>query len=136
MSNTLYPKFKKRCATTGGNLVAGTVKAVLIDLAQYTYSANHEFLSDIAAGARVGTHVALTNKTVSDLGVFDADNASFTGLSGAPTLEAVILYVDTGVEATSPLVLIYDTATGLPIGAGAASGTITWDNGSNKIFAL
>ena len=48
----------------------------------------------------------------------------------------MILYVDTGVEGSSPLVAYFDAATGLPIAAGATSGTVTWDNGANKIFAV
>jgi hypothetical protein len=136
MANTLYPKFKKRAFTTGGNLLAGAVKAVLIDLAAYTYSAAHEFLSDIPAGARIGAAATLAGKTVSDLGVFDADDATYTGLVAAPTIEALAIYVDTGTESTSPLFVFIDTGTGLPIAAGATGGTVVWPNDANRIAAL
>ena len=56
MANALYPKYKEALlsASTNVSLVTGTVKAVLIDLADYTYSAAHDFLDDIPAAAREG----------------------------------------------------------------------------------
>lgn len=136
MANTVYPKFKKRCATTGGNVLAGTVRAQLVDLGAYTYSAAHEFLSELPSGARIGAPVTLTGKTVSDEGVFDAADMTVSGLVSAPSIEALVLYVDTGDEATSPLMTIVDTATGLPIPAGATGGTVAWSNGADRIARL
>lgn len=135
MANLIYPKAKEAMLTSGLNLVAGTVKAQLVDLANYTYSASHQYFSDIPAGARVGSGVTLTGKSVTN-GVFDAADPTWSGLVSAPSIEAVAIYVDTGTEATSPLVYLMDTASGLPITAGATGGTVTWDNGANKIFAV
>lgn len=135
MTNAVYPKYKERAQASGGNLVAGTVKALLVDTATYTYSAAHEFLTSVPGGARVGTAVTLGSKTVTN-GVFDAADASFTGLVAAPTIEAIVLYVDTGSEATSYLVCYIDTATGLPVSAGAVQVDVAWNNGADRIFAL
>lgn len=132
MSNALYPKFKEYLLDV---LLTSTVKVQLVDLALYTYSASHQFLSDIPSGARVGAAVTLTGKSTT-LGVFDAADPTWSGLSGAPSIEALAYYIDTGVEGTSRLVYIMDTATGLPISAGATGGTVTHDNGANKVFAL
>ena len=135
MANLIYPKAKEAMLAGGLNLLAGTVKAQLVDLASYTYNAAHQFLSDLPAGARVGAAVTLTTKSITN-GVFDAADATWSGLSAAPSIEAIAIYVDTGAEATSPLVYLIDTATGLPITSGATGGTVTWDNGANKIFAV
>lgn len=132
MANTLYPKFKEYLLDV---LLIGTVKAQLVDLANYTYSASHQFLSDIPGGARVGAAVTITGKTAT-LGVFDAADPTWSGLTGAPSIEAVAYYLDTGVEGTSRLIILIDTATGLPVSSGATGGTLTHDNGANKIFAL
>lgn len=132
MSNALYPKFKEFLLDV---LLTGTVKVQLIDLGAYTYSAAHQFLSDIPSGARVGAPVTLSGKAATN-GVFDAADPTFAGLSGAPSLEAVLYYIDTGVEGTSRLAYLMDTATGLPISAGATGGTLVHDNGANKIFSL
>lgn len=135
MTNAVYPKAKELMLGAGLNLVSGTVKVMLVDTAAYTYSSAHQYLSDVAAGARVGTAQTLASKTVTN-GVFDAADPSWSGLSGAPSIEALVIYVDTGTESTSPLVAYIDTATGLPISSGATGGTVTWDNGSNRIFAV
>lgn len=135
MANAIYPKAKELALGAGLNLSAGTVKAQLVDLASYTYSAAHQFLSDVPSGARVGAAVTLSSKSITN-GVFDAADLNFTGLTSAASIEALVLHVDTGVEGTSPLLLFIDTATGLPISAGSTGGTVTWDNGASKIFSL
>lgn len=135
MANLIYPKAKERALTGGLGLIAGTVKVYLIDLGAYTYSAAHEFLSDVPGGARIGTAQTLATKSITG-GVFDADDVAYSGLSGAPSIEALLIAVDTGSDATSPLIALIDTATGLPIAAGATSGSVAWDNGANKIFKL
>jgi hypothetical protein len=94
----------------------------------------HEFLSDIASGARIATSGNLASKT-STLGVFDAADVTLTAVTGT-TVEAVVLYKDTGTASTSPLIAYIDTATGLPVTPNGGDETITWDNGSNKIFKL
>lgn len=116
MANALYPKFKQALLQgdiTGG-LDAVNVKAILVDLADYTYSAAHDFLDDVPSGARVATSANLASKTFTD-GTMDAADFAFTAVTGDPS-EALILYVDSGSEATSQLIAFYDTGvTGLPV---------------------
>lgn len=133
MANAVLPATKK--AALDAILATGTAKAYLIDTAAYTYSSAHAFLSDIPGGARVGSPVTLVNVTTTG-GVFDADDISFTGLSGAPSIEAVAICVDTGTESTSRFLCYIDTATGLPVSAGATQANVSWDSGANKIFKL
>jgi hypothetical protein len=114
MANALYPKFKEQALQGGVNLSSGNIKAVLVDLADYTYSAAHEFLSDVAAAARVAISGNLTGKTFTN-GVFDSDNFSFAAVTGDVS-EALILYIDTGTPSTSRLIAFYDAGvTGLPV---------------------
>lgn len=116
MANAIYPKYKEALLGGGANtdMSAGNVKAVLVDLADYTYSAAHEFLTSLPAGARVSTTANLTSKTVTD-GTFDSADVTFASATGDQS-EAIILYIDTGVEATSRLVCFLDTGqTGLPV---------------------
>lgn len=142
MASAIYPKAKARGMQGGMNLVAGTVKAVLVDAGVYTYSAAHEFLSDLSG--IVGTAVTLSGKAVSTAGGFSATSPlNFTGLSSAPTMEAIVYYVDTGTAGTSPLIFYYDGkdaanaaipgASGLPTGAGATAVDVTLPN---PIFTL
>lgn len=135
MTNAVYPKAKELMLGAGLNLLSATVKVMLVDTSAYTYSAAHQYLSDVPAGARVGTAQTLGSKSITG-GVFDAADATWSGLSGAPSIEALVIYIDTGTESTSPLVAYIDVATGLPISSGATGGTVTWDNGANKILAV
>lgn len=136
MANALYGKGRQAFANGLIDWANDTIKCVLIDAAAYTVAIDtHEFLSDVAAGARIGTAQTLTTKT-NVLGVLDAADSSFTGLTAAPTLEALVIYKDTTVEATSRLIAYIDTATGLPVAAGATQVDVTWDSGANKILKL
>ncbi len=134
MPNALYNSIRKRFLEAEINWLADDIKAVLVDTGNYILEESHEFLSDIPANARVVTSTNLTNKTT-DLGAADADDVTFPNVSGS-SAEAIVLYKDTGDEATSPLIAYIDTATGLPITPNGGDITITWDNGINKIFRL
>ena len=54
MASAVYPKAKE--LFMGGNLdlVNDTIKAILVDTADYTYNSGHDFLDDVAAVAIVG----------------------------------------------------------------------------------
>ena len=136
MSNALYGKGREAFANAGINWGSDTIKAILVDTASYTVSIDvHDNLDDIPAGARVGTAVTLASKT-NTLGVLDCADFSFTGLSSAPSIEALVIYKDTGTESTSTLIAYIDTATGLPVAAGATQVDVTVDSASNKLFKL
>ena len=122
-------------ATAAINWTADTIKVVLLDAADYTVNlATHDFLDDVPAAARVGTAVALANKTAT-AGVLDADDATLTTVTGDIS-EYVLIYKDTGVEATSRLIALIDTATGLPVTPNGGNISIVWDNGANKIAKI
>ena len=102
-----------------------------------TYTPNltsHEFLSDISGGARIATSGAFASKTTTG-GAADAADVTFTSVTGA-SIEAIVIYKDTGSDATSPLIAYIDTATGLPITPNGGDIIVTWDNGANKIYKL
>jgi hypothetical protein len=136
MANAVYPKSKK-AAWSGGanvNMLTATLKLVLIDTGAYTYSATHEFLTDIPAGARLSTTGALTGKTVSDLGALDFDNTTFVSVTST-SAEGVVLFVDTGSAATSRLIVYKDTGiTGLPVTPAGASYNYIVDGAGFVVF--
>lgn len=135
MANAVYPKYKEAMLGGAANvgLLGGNVKAILINTSLYTYAAAHQFLSDIAVGARTSISAALTGATVTN-GTFLAANAIFALVTGA-TSQALVLYIDTGVEATSRLVAYLDTnITGLPITPNGGNITSAWD--ATGIFTL
>ena len=134
MANALYPKWKEQLLqfTTNNNLSAGTVKVALVDTGVYTYSSASQFYSSVSAAA-VGTPQTIGSKTFVN-GVFSGGNVTFSAVTGA-SVEALVIYIDTGSTATSPLVAYIDASvTGLPVTPNGGDITITW-NGSG-IFAL
>lgn len=135
MANAIYDKARESFLKGEIAIATDNIKVVLVDTASYTVdTATHQYLSDISAGMRVATSGNLASKTTTG-GVFDAADVTFTAVSGAQS-EALVIYQDTGSAATSRLIAYIDTATGLPVTPGGGDITVTWDNGSNKIFKL
>jgi len=131
MAKYWYGKFKEnRLKGAGPDLSAVTVSCVFIDLTLYTpNAATDEFLDDVPALARVGTPQAIGSKTFA-LGVFDGANLAFPAIPAGNALGAYIVYIDTGDEATSNLMLYSDDAgTDLPFTPSGAPEALTW-NGS------
>lgn len=135
MANALYNKARQRFLEGGINWTTDTIRALLIDTGVYTPNmATHEFLSSVPAGSRIAGPISLVNKTSTD-GAADANDISFPAVSGA-SIEAIVLYKDTGSEATSPLIAFIDVASGLPVTPNSGDINVVWDNGINKIFRL
>lgn len=135
MANTLYDAARKRFLESQINWMTDTMKVLLVDTGAYTPQVTtHEYLSDISSSARIAGPVVLASKSTTG-GAADAADVTFTSVSGA-SIEAIVIYKDTGTEATSPLIAYIDTATGLPITPNGGDIIVTWDNGTNKIFKL
>lgn len=135
MANTLYDKARELFLTGQIDWLTDTVKVILVDTGSYSPNfTTHQFLSDVGNSARIGGAVTLTGKATTG-GAADANDATFSSVSGA-SIEAIVLYKDTGTEGTSPLIAYIDVATGLPITPNGGDIIVTWDNGVNKIFRL
>jgi hypothetical protein len=135
MANGLYDKGRQAFLEGGVAWLTDNIKVVLVDTGAYGPNlATHQFLSDIAAGARIATSANLAGKT-STAGVADANDAVFSAVTGVQS-EAVVIYKDTGTAGTSTLIAYIDTATGLPVTPNGGDITVVWDNGANKIFKL
>ena len=147
MANAIYPLGRQKFANgelawkSGGDTFSfGLVKT------GYTYSASHEFMSDLSTycigGTGLNTYadmVTLAN-TVNALGVLDADDPSssiiYENGGSHNSVIAIVIFKKVSTLANSPLVAYIDTATGLPITTNGAGIPIAWDNGANKIAKL
>ena len=133
MANAIYPKAKEAFLNGEIDLTDNTIKVALVDTGTYTYNTAHDFYNDVSGV--LGTPVALSSKTVTS-GVFDAADCTFSTPTAGTSIEALIIYKDTGNTATSNLIAYIDTGTGLPFTSNGADIDIVWDSGSNKIFAI
>lgn len=105
-----------------------------------------KFLADISAGRVPSTTDQTIQNPTKALGVFDADNLTFSAVPGTVTAEAVLLYESTGAEATDRVLSLHtgrfivtvnaDAATSAtsinvePLPAGIASGQqLAFSNG-------
>jgi hypothetical protein len=133
MANAIYPLYKQALLDGDTNIDLNdlTVKVALVDTGAYTYSAAHQFLSSLTGV--VGTAQTIAATTVTN-GVFDGDNVTYTAVTGN-SVEALVIYIDTGVAGTSRLVAYIDTGvTGLPVTPNGGDITVTWN--ASGIFAL
>lgn len=135
MANFVFDNFRNQALGTGTHvdLDADTIKAMFVDHADDTPVVGDSNISDILSAARVpaiASCPALGTKTIGSVGVgiFDAADTVFTTLSGDAS-ESLILFKDTGTEATSTLGWRYDTATGLPLTPNGADVTVQWASG-------
>ena len=132
MASVIYPKAKEQLLQAGINMSSGAIKAVLIDTGTYTYSAAHNAYDDLSGV--VGTESsAFSDKTFTD-GVFNATDITFSAVTGA-TVEAIVIFVDTGTANTDLLIAYIDSAvSGLPVTPNGGDITITWN--ASGIFSL
>jgi hypothetical protein len=131
MASAIYPITKKAFLDADCDLLVLDIRAVLIDTGTYTYSAAHDFYNDLSGV--VGTESGVFANKTTTAGVFDADNITFTAVTGA-TAEALVIFADTGNVATDRLIAYIDSATGLPVTPNGGDITVTWSG--SGIFAL
>lgn len=133
MANALYGKGREKFLTGDIAWDTDNIKVSLVDTGTYTVVIDtHEFYSDLSGV--VANSGNLASKTVA-LGVADAADVTFSSVTGS-SAEALVIWKDTGVASTSPLIAYIDTATNLPVTPNGGDITVAWDSGSNKIFKL
>lgn len=130
MANAIYPLYK-------GSLLAGDANTALtgsgttglfcalVDTGTYTYSAGHQFYSDLSGIVGTDQEIATVTTTA---GLIDGANVTYTAVSGA-TVEALVLYrKNAGANTTWRLVAYIDTSvTGLPVTPNGGDIGITWN---------
>lgn len=138
MANALFSAFKGiqmgDGAITGFSVVdleGGDQRILLIDSADDTFDptgTTDQDLADVAAGARVAV-VALTGESVALAAgtlTYDANDATFSAVTGDQS-EVILLYEHTGTEATSPLIVYFDTfSSGMPVTPNGGDIVVQW----------
>lgn len=137
MANVLYDPGREGFLGAEIDWDGDDIRVILVDGADYTFSAAHKFLSSVASGARVAVSAALAGKTITD-GIADANDVTLSSVTGDPS-EMLIVYKHTGADGTARLIAKIDTVQGggsLSVTPNGGDITIQWDNGANKIFKL
>jgi hypothetical protein len=132
MANALYDSGREGILDRSIDMT-GDVRAMLVK-SSYTFSAAHKFLADLGAVDN-GRSAALASHDYT-AGVFDAADSTLTATAAAAS-GSLVLFQQTGSDATARVIAYIDTATGLPFTPAAGQAVpLTWDNGANKIFKL
>ena len=134
MANALYGKGKEKLLSGSINMSSDTIKVALMSSAYSPNLSTDEFWSGISANV-LGTPQTLSSKTIT-LGVFSAANPTFAAVTSGSTASRLVIYKDTGLASSSPLLAVIDTITGFPLATNGGDITVDWDDGASKIFAL
>lgn len=133
MADSLYPKFKEKLMSKEIDMVLDTIKVVLVK-STYQFNDTHEFASDVGDSNVAGTFSAASTisgtKTVTN-GIFNSseDTEVFAGINDG-TINAYLIYKDTGSLATSPLIGYFDSPSQFPF---TVSGTTNINLNKNAL---
>lgn len=136
MANALYDLARQSFLSQSPSIDWDTdnIKCSLVRSSDYTPNlATDQFLSSVPT--RVADSGNFGTKTVA-AGVADAADITFTAVAAGAAIQYLLIWKDTGVAGTSPLIALIDTATGLPVTPNGGDIVIAWDGGANKIFRL
>jgi len=132
MANVIYNAYKKGLLDGSIDLANDTIKCALVTSAYIVDVDTHVFFSAItgevvgsgyAAGGSTLTTPVNSQDDTDDEGVFDADDVVFS--ASTITARAAVLYKDTGVASTSPLIAYIDF--GSDLSSTADDFTIAWN---------
>ena len=98
-----------------GNIawLTDTIKVALVADTYTPDLVTHDFWDDVVAHL-VNTPATLASKTVSGGGIFDAADVVFVAPVIGSVVKYFVVFKDTGVAATSRLILCIETATYMP----------------------
>jgi hypothetical protein len=134
MASVIYNSFKKKIMDGSIDLDTDDIKVALVTSTYTPDQDAHDFFDDItnevgasgsyAAGGSSLAGKAVTQDNTDNEGVFDANDLAFT--SATITARAAILYKNTGVASTSPLIAYIDFGSNQSSSTGTF--TIIWDS--------
>jgi hypothetical protein len=128
LANQFYPLGVKHFSQGDINYPSDTIKCALVTTSYTPAPTTDEFFNIVPGGAITAAGVALTSKT-NAAGVLGAANVLFSSVSGSQSAYLVV-YKDTGTSSTSQLILLYDTATGLPVTPNGGNINVAWSSGN------
>jgi hypothetical protein len=117
VADTAYDLWLQALLAGTYDIATASVKMMLVRIGAGHYVPNFhtdQFVNIIAGGDQIAISPALSSKTITD-GVFAAANTVFTAVPAGPAAGALVLFIDTGSQASSPLIYYLDSYSGLPV---------------------
>ena len=137
--STLYLKGIEQMMLGNINLESDTIKLKYMDTTYTPDVTTENFLTDVLASEATGTNVPTETLANVDVRIdtentrveVDADNVSEASVT--TSTDKFIIYKDTGVEATSPLIACIDIAEGT---LNPVAGTLSISFNAEGLFAI
>lgn len=133
MANSLYNFGRQSFLDGTVNWMTDTIQVSLVVNSYSPNLGSDQYLSDI--GNNIIATQTLLSKTSAN-GTAGGGNMIFPAVMTGFNVFYLVIFKSTGVDSTSPLIALIDTASGLPITTTGADINIIWDAGINKIFTL
>jgi len=129
MANALYEFWKNGLlqlnASNTFNLSTNTIK---VALSRASYTSTDQYYSSVIASTVTGTTPAVIGSKSFSNGVFSGGNVSFTAVPTGAAITSLIIYSDSGLASSSPLIAFIDAnVTNLPVTPNGGDIAITWN---------
>lgn len=112
MANQLYPKGAEHILDGSIDFLTDTIKILFY---HGSFVSTDSFVSDLVGGSINARSSALSGITTTN-GLLDANDITLLAVPAGPSFTHVILYKDTGADATSPLIVNWDITAFTPTG--------------------
>ena len=132
MANKLYKQFKTALMRGEVDLLNDAIKVALVSDSLFVFDDNHSVLADVSGVILTGT---VSAKSVLN-GSFGAGATLVSNSLSGQTVNALVLFKDSGNPATSALLAFFDSGVGLPLALQGADVSITWPDTGARIFEL
>lgn len=113
MANILFSKHRQRLQSAGFNWSTASIKLAFVSAAYVPNADTNEFLSDLPSGSILARSGVLTGKSVTD-GYAAGLTPQFLLYRNDTPVTGIILFEDTGVDATSKLICYSSDGPALP----------------------
>ena len=127
----LYPYYKQTALDIGNtdrvDFDTDAIKVMIME--GYTYDATDKYVSHVPSGQIVARSGALSGKGVTN-GTATASNVVLTSVAAGHTISSIIVYKDTGNDATSTLIAHIDKqqdgTTNISLATNGTDVTVSW----------
>ena len=137
MASALYDSYKVDCMD-GSSPNLSTAMDVIFVEDGYTFNPAHDFFDDLTntqgdGGAARTNAESLAGLDISSSGVFDANDSVFASVTGT-NIDAFVLFIDSGSDATSALIAYVDNIQPSQISPSAQEVTLIFDSAGIFFF--
>jgi hypothetical protein len=131
VATAVYKRAAALFLTQDIDMVTDDIKCALVTSGYTPNLTLDAYFSTAVSSNYIGTPTSLTNKSVSSVAVFDADDVTFSSVASGTT-NAVVIYVDGDTPGSNDYIIAYWD--GISVTADGRNIIVTWN--ASGIFSL